>query len=132
MHRQTWHLVVWKSHGVQHDRPINTVSGHHDVFADDVCLARPQIRKVRKVTAWICLIAGKGYIVKQRIEPDIGHVFVIKRELNTPGEPLLWPRDAQIATQPLDSIQQFYLAKRRDYEIRMGADKVLQPVLVLS
>src|SRR6201987_3755695 len=130
MDRQTRHLLVWKSHSVQHDRPINTVSGHHDIFADDVCPAWPQIREIRKVAAWIRLIASEGYIVEQRIKPNIGDVFVIKRELNTPEESLTRARDAEIAAQPVDSIKQFNLAKRRGYEIRMGVDKVLQPILV--
>ena len=36
VHQQCRHLIVGKSEGVQHDRPVNAVRGNHDILSDDV------------------------------------------------------------------------------------------------
>src|SRR5271165_3466596 len=116
---------------MKHDRPIDSVGRHKDILADNMGSAGPKFAKIRQARVLIGEVAGKGDIVQEGIEPDISDVVRIKRELDTPGQPLRGPGNAQIPGEPLNRIDEFGPPKVRDYEVRASLDKILKPLFML-
>src|ERR1700757_3692430 len=104
MYEQSRHLLVRETHGMEHDWPIYSVSRYENVLADDMGLAGPELVKIRQARILVGEVAGKGDIVQKSVEPNIGHVIRIERELDAPRQSLLWPGNAEIARKPLDCI----------------------------
>ena len=56
VHEQLRHLVVGKSDRVEHDQPVNAVSGNENVFADDL------ERVLRPTVAEFLLVARRSHL----------------------------------------------------------------------
>src|SRR6202022_4974143 len=80
---------------MQHDGPINAVSRNHDVLAYDVGLTRPELREVRQTSSRFGEISGECDVIKQRVEPNIGHVVRIEWKFNSPRKPFFRARNAE-------------------------------------
>ena len=56
----------------------------NDVLAHDVVLGGPAVRELGTRLGRIDTITHGGHVVEKRIEPDVGHMTLVKRHRNTP------------------------------------------------
>ncbi len=73
-----------------------------------------------------------GYVVQQGIKPHIGYISVVKREINSPGQPGFRPGYAQIVQGVPEHGQDFVSILFGLDEIRVLLDMIPEPVLVLG
>ena len=69
----------------QHRGPIDRV-GREDVLADEMHISGPESIDGR----FGLQVLERGDVIHERIEPDVGHVVLIERQLDAPGEPGFW------------------------------------------
>ena len=69
--------------GHEHGGPNDAVEAD-DVLAHDVELRGPAIGQLGTRLVGVDTVADSRHIVEQRIEPHVGHVALIKRDLNAP------------------------------------------------
>ena len=71
------------ANGHEHGRPNDAVETD-DVLAHDVELRGPAIGQLGTGLIGIDTVADSRHIVEQRVEPHIGHVALVKRNLDAP------------------------------------------------
>ena len=69
--------------GHEHGRPNNAVEAD-DVLTHNMELRGPAIGQLGTGLVGVDTVADGGHIVEQRIEPHVGHVALVKRDLNAP------------------------------------------------
>ena len=110
--------------------------GNENVFSDDLeRVAPPSITKFRRLLFVIVdlrIVAGEANIIRQRVEPDIGHEILVERQLNSPIEPRFRTRDTEVATDSLNRIPQFGSPKIGNDRVFAIVDVTKQPVFVLT
>ena len=57
------------------------------------------------------IVADEADVVHQRVEPDVGDVVGIEGQLDAPAEARFRARDAEVAAQFLDGVEQLGLAE---------------------
>ena len=125
VHQEMRHRLVGESHRVQHAGPVDAVGRDQDVLADDVMVTRPALFKERLIRA---TVAREADVVDQRVEPDIGHVAGIKRDLDAPLEAALRTGDAEIAGDLRGGVLQLRLAEVGSDEILPGFEEHVEPL----
>lgn len=69
--------------GHEHGRPNNAVEAD-DILTHNMELRRPAIGQLGAGLVGIDTVADGRHIVEQRVEPHVGHVALVKRNLNAP------------------------------------------------
>ena len=85
MNQQLRHLIIGKSHGVQHTGPVNSMGGNEDILADHMMITGPTTFKASPIIT----VFGEADVIDQGIKPDIGNKFRIKGQLDSPGQTTL-------------------------------------------
>ena len=101
--------------------------GFEDVLGHAVLGGRPVFFKEFAVR-----VAQGGNVVDQGVGPDIGDEAVVKGQFNAPGQAGLGPGDAEIFQRLLEEAEHFVAVAFRPDVIRIVADVVNEPVLILA
>ena len=132
MNKEGGHLLVAKTHRVEHAGPVNRVSRDEDVLADDLGVGRPEVPKFRQVTSLLLPIASEGDVVDEGIEPDVGDKVGIEGKLDTPMQAFPGPGDAEIGfPRAIDGVQHLGPPEFREDPKISRAYHLLEPVGVL-
>ena len=105
----------------QHGRPEDGV-GLQDVLPDQMMGRRPELQAAA--------VLERAHVVEQRVEPDVGDVAVVERELDPPGEAALRPRDAEVADRVAQERQHLPAISVGDDQVRLRLERLLQARLV--
>ena len=119
MDEQLWHLIISKSHRMEHARPINSMCWRHDIFSNQVMIARPILGKMSLLGFIFRTVASKTDIVDKSIKPNIGDKIGIKGKFNSPRQATLRPRNTKVSCNFGCSILQFIPSKFRNDKARM-------------
>ncbi len=104
--------------GHQHRRPIDRVEPE-DVLADRVDVRRPHPREPLGSVG----VAGRGDVVRQRVEPDVADVLRVPRDRHAPVERR--PADREVLKTPADRGQDLVAAG-------LGLDRLGMRLVVLE
>ena len=131
MHKKPWYISIRKATGVQHDRPVNAVGGDQNILPNNMqdIGPLPGFFKRRQPAAPGGGISepGKTDIVRQGVEPDIGHIVTVKGQLDSPGQAAFWPGDAQVHALALNGIEKLREPVSREDGVRVGLQILAQP-----
>ncbi len=83
----------------EHRRPDHTVEPD-DVLADEVHVGGPVPVEAGRLGRVVTAVAERGDVVQQRVDPDVGDVFLRRRDRNAPRERRA--RDGQVPQAALD------------------------------
>ena len=107
----------------QHRRPVDAVEAD-DVLADEVH-RRPPLRELRGLVR--LPVAGRGDVVRQRVEPDVGDVALVPRDGHAPLERRAADREVEQAA--LDEPQHLVAPADRVDDVGVLLVPLQQPVL---
>ena len=95
--------------------------------------ARPNFLELRQSGIRRGFVAGEGNVVNKRVEPDIGDVVFIERQLDAPAQAFLGAGNAEIDTGVfLKRIEQLGFAEGWEDDFWIGFDEVLEPIRVVA
>ena len=118
--------------GLEHDRPVNAVRGHQNVFADDVRVAGPEFLEIGQTRSVLSKVSGEGGVIHQRVEPDIGDVIPVEGEFDPPGQAGFRSGNAQVPRLLGHRIGQFVAAEGGKNKVRMLSQVTGQPRAVFG
>ena len=106
-----------------------------NVLADDMKGGPAGFEKA-EIGSRLGIVAGEADVVREGVEPDIGHKGGIEWKLDAPGEAGFWAGNAEVAGEFLYGVSQLGDAKiGNDDRIRRfcaGVDEMEEPVAVLG
>ena len=129
------HFLVSEAERVEHDEPVNAVRRSKDVFSDDMH-GGPAGFEERQVRAGGGIVAGEADVVREGVEPNIGHKVAVEGKLDAPSQARFWTGNAKVSGEFFHRVAEFGHAKVRDDEGISGGgafvDQVEQPLAVLG
>ena len=135
MDEQRGHLGIGEAEGAEHDHPVDAVGWDKDVLAYDM-QGRPAGFEKAEIGSRLGVVAGEADVVRECVEPDIGHKGGIKRKLDAPGEAGFRAGNAEVSGELLHGISKLRDAEIGDDEriprLCAGVDEIEEPVAVLG
>ena len=111
----------------EHGGPVYGVSGQ-DVLSDEMGAVGPE----RREPVIVCCISGRGDVVDEGVEPDVGDIIGIERDLDPPAQAAFGTADAEVLQGLSEKSQHLVTARLRSDEIRVILDVLDEPALIFT